>query len=494
MASRWARLGIVVGATAAYAGLGVTALQRLGPGAGSFGMIPILIAALAFGLRGGLAAFGLLVVVDLVLYSLAGLGFLSLRMLPYLIFFALLTTAVGLLRDVYAERRRALLLERANAERLQFLVDKLPVLLWSTDRDLQVTFCRGTAIRPGAQAPDLDAHRRALAGEPTSIELVLKDRVYEAFVEPMRDGDGRIQGVLGTALDVTEKRRAEQESSDTHARYEAQMVRDSSERRRVEEALRYSQAKSRFLATMSHELRTPLNSVLGFAQLLSSTEFGGLTPRQARYVENIRASGRHLLDLVNDVLDVAEVHGGNVVLRLEPVDLRGQLVLSLDRIRGQAEAKDMRLELERGPDLCVRADPGRLSQVMSNLLTNAVKFTPEGGRIVITAEQEDGHVAITVSDTGIGIPVQEQARVFDEFVQLDGGRTRHQEGTGLGLALSRQLVELMGGSISLVSRPGSGSAFTIRLPLAAYDPREVGLPAWDSADPAAFPRRLTSSG
>jgi signal transduction histidine kinase len=245
---------------------------------------------------------------------------------------------------------------------------------------------------------------------------------------------------------------------------------------------------------MSHELRTPLNSVLGFAQLLSSAEFGRLTPRQARYVDNIRTSGRHLLDLVNDVLDVAEVHCGNVVLRLEPVELRGQLVVALDRIRGQAEAKDMRLELERGPDVWVRADPERLAQVMSNLLTNAVKFTPEGGRITIAAEPEDGLVAITVRDTGIGIPAQEQARVFDEFVQLDGGRTRHQEGTGLGLALSRQLVELMAGSIGVVSRPGAGSAFTVRLPLAAYDPREGRVPVPDRAHPAGVPRRLTSSG
>jgi signal transduction histidine kinase len=494
MATRWARTGMVVGATALYAALGVTALQRLGPGAGAFGMIPILIAALAFGLRGGLPAFGAVALMNVVLYSLAGSGFVSWRMLPYLLFFALLTTVVGLLRDVDVERRRVSRLEGANVERLRFLVDQLPVLLWSTDRDLQLTFCKGAAMRPGGEAPDPVAHLRALMGARTNFDLVLEDRVYEAFVEPLRDAEGRIQGVLGTALDVTDKRRAEQEISDARDRYEAQMIRDSSERRRVEEALRESQAKSRFLATMSHELRTPLNSVLGFAQLLSSSEFGRLTSRQARYVENIRASGRHLLGLVNDVLDVAEVHEGHVTLRLEPVDLRQQLIGALDRIRSAAEAKHLRVELERGPGLFVRADTDRLAQVMFNLLTNAVKFTPEGGRVSVTAEQDDGHVAITVRDTGIGIPAREQGRVFDEFVQLDGGRTRHQEGAGLGLALSRQLVELMDGTISVVSQPGAGSAFTVRLPLAAYDRGDGAGTRPAEANPAAVPRRLTSSG
>jgi signal transduction histidine kinase len=445
MASRWARTGMVVGATALYAALGVTALRRLGPGAGAFGMIPILIAALAFGLRGGLPALGAVALMNVVLYSLAGFGFVSWRMLPYLLFFALLTTVVGLLRDVDVERRRVSRLEGANVERLRFLVDQLPVLLWSTDRDLQLTFCKGAAIRPGGEAPDPVAHLRALMGARTNFDLVLEDRVYEAFVEPLRDAEGRIQGVLGTALDVTDKRRAEQEISDARDRYQAQMIRDSSERRRVEEALRESQAKSRFLATMSHELRTPLNSV-------------------------------------------------HVTLRLEPVDLRQQLVLALDRIRSVAEAKHLRVELERGPGLFVRADTDRLAQVMSNLLTNAVKFTPEGGRVSVTAEQDDGHVAITVRDTGIGIPAREHGRVFDEFVQLDGGRTRHQEGAGLGLALSRQLVELMDGTISVASQPGAGSAFTVRLPLAAYDRGEGAGARPAEANPTAVPRRLTSSG
>jgi PAS domain S-box-containing protein len=245
------------------------------------------------------------------------------------------------------------------------------------------------------------------------------------------------------------------------------VIRDLSQRRRVEEGLRESQAKSRFLATMSHELRTPLNSILGFAQLLAGAEFGPLNPRQDRYVENIRASGRHLLELVNDVLDLAEARDGDLTVRLEPVSVRALMVHSLDRVRNLAEAKSMRLELERGPDLRVRADWARLAQVMSNLLTNAVKFTPPGGLVTIQLKQDGSQVAITVRDNGIGIPPEEQVRIFDQFVQVEGGRTRPQEGTGLGLALSRELVQLMSGTISLQSEVGTGSAFTVCLPLFA---------------------------
>jgi signal transduction histidine kinase len=245
------------------------------------------------------------------------------------------------------------------------------------------------------------------------------------------------------------------------------LIRDLSDRQRAEFALRENEAKSRFMATMSHELRTPLNSILGFAQLLGDTSFGSLNERQGRYVGHIRSSGDHLLALINDILDLSKVEAGQLDLQVETVRLSALLEDCVGDIRPLADAKKLDLRFRASDSLSVRADRRRLAQVLVNLLSNAIKFTPEGGRVSVTASADDDGVVVAVRDSGIGIPASQQQHIFDAFFQVREGRTRQQEGTGLGLALSRRLMELMGGSLSVVSREGRGSTFSVRVPRAA---------------------------
>jgi signal transduction histidine kinase/HAMP domain-containing protein len=238
-----------------------------------------------------------------------------------------------------------------------------------------------------------------------------------------------------------------------------------------------NQHKSEFLAHMSHELRTPLNSILGFAQLLDDQSFGALSERQARYVSHIRSSGDHLLSLINDILDLSKVEAGQLDLMVETVGLSALLDDCVGDIRPLADAKKLDLRFRASSALLVRADRRRLAQVILNLLSNAIKFTPEDGRITVNASADDDGVVIAVRDTGIGIAASEQQNIFDAFFQIRGGRTRQQEGTGLGLALSRRMMELMGGSLSVVSREGRGSTFSVRIPRAATARAEAELVA-----------------
>ncbi len=228
-----------------------------------------------------------------------------------------------------------------------------------------------------------------------------------------------------------------------------------------------NQHKSEFLAIMSHELRTPLNSILGFSQLLEDESFGPLTERQARYVGHIRSSGGHLLALINDVLDLSKVEAGQLNLDFETVPLESLVAECVGDVRPLADDKHLDLRYRVPAGLRVRADRRRLAQVALNLLSNAIKFTPEGGRVTVAAVRDGDMVSITVRDTGIGIEGSAQKRIFDAFFQVGSGRTRQQEGTGLGLALSRRLVEMMGGTLNVASRPGRGSTFRVRIPAAA---------------------------
>jgi signal transduction histidine kinase len=235
--------------------------------------------------------------------------------------------------------------------------------------------------------------------------------------------------------------------------------------------------KDQFLANVSHELRTPLNSVIGFSDLLvtMASADSPLTDTQRDYVETISRNGRHLLELINELLDLSKIAAGRLELRLEPLELGPLLREAADSVRAQLEAHKHQLAVEPPePPVVLTADRVRLRQVLLNLLSNAIKFTTDGGRITLRARPENaGRVRIAVTDTGIGIAPADQHRLFQEFVQLDASPSRRYEGTGLGLALSKRLVELHGGTIGVESQLGQGSTFWFIVPRAA--PRSQGV-------------------
>ena len=227
-----------------------------------------------------------------------------------------------------------------------------------------------------------------------------------------------------------------------------------------------NRAKSDFLANMSHELRTPLNSVIGFSEVLQDQMFGPLNEKQQGYVNNILTSGRHQLSLINDILDLSKVESGKMELELSNFSLRETLDASLMMLRGKALKSGIKLGMDHPPEADSRivADQRKLKQILFNLLSNAVKFTPAGGTVTVNAEIYDTYVEISIDDTGIGIREEDLPKLFHAFSQLESLYTRENEGTGLGLALTRLLVELHGGRVWVKSIFGSGSRFSFTIP------------------------------
>ncbi len=226
-----------------------------------------------------------------------------------------------------------------------------------------------------------------------------------------------------------------------------------------------SRHKSEFLASMSHELRTPLNAILGFSQVLRDEMFGPVNGKQAEYLDDIVSSGNYLLALINDVLDLSKIEAGQVELDVQPFSVREALERGVVMVRERATEDGVDVALAADPDVdVVEGDERRIKQVIFNLLSNAVKFTPSGGEVDVSAARVNGEVRISVADTGPGIAVEDQERIFEEFQQTEAG-VEHREGTGLGLALSKRFVELHGGRIWLESEPGRGSRFVFTLPV-----------------------------
>jgi signal transduction histidine kinase len=229
-----------------------------------------------------------------------------------------------------------------------------------------------------------------------------------------------------------------------------------------------NQHKSEFLANMSHELRTPLNAIIGFSEVLSERLFGEVNEKQAEYLKDIHESGRHLLSLINDILDLSKIEAGRMELELSSFDLPTALSNAMTLIRERAQRHGIQLGMEVDPALGeFSGDERKFKQIMLNLLSNAVKFTPDGGKVDISAKRANGAVEVAVRDTGIGIAPEDQQAVFEEFRQVGRDHMRKAEGTGLGLALTKRFVELHGGAIRLHSTPGQGSTFTVSLPLSA---------------------------
>jgi signal transduction histidine kinase len=226
-----------------------------------------------------------------------------------------------------------------------------------------------------------------------------------------------------------------------------------------------SQHKSEFLANMSHELRTPLNAIIGFSEVLSERMFGEINEKQAEYIGDILQSGHHLLSLINDILDLSKIEAGRMELELSDFDLPGIIENTLTLVRERAVRRGIALERSVDERLgTIRADERKVKQVLLNLLSNALKFTPEGGKIAVQAALNDGVAKISVTDTGVGIAPEDQAAVFEEFRQV-GTAAKKVEGTGLGLAISRKFIELHGGKIWVTSQVGTGSTFAFTLPL-----------------------------
>jgi len=225
--------------------------------------------------------------------------------------------------------------------------------------------------------------------------------------------------------------------------------------------------KDEFLANMSHELRTPLNAILGLSESLGEQIAGPLNEKQQKYITTISESGRHLLSLINDILDLAKIEAGQITLDINRVDIQSVCEASLRMIKQLALNKRQEVVLEIDNEIgLIWADERRLKQMMVNLLSNAVKFTPEDGKIGLEVQgnKNENEVMITVRDNGIGMKEEDLSRLFQPFVQLDSGLARETTGTGLGLALVAQMVRLHGGSVRVNSHPEQGSTFTIVLP------------------------------
>jgi signal transduction histidine kinase len=325
--------------------------------------------------------------------------------------------------------------------------------------------------------------RAAASREPVQIPNILEERTYALRMREMLERFGfraslavpllredRIVGGLVVRRKSTGEFRPEVvellktfATQSTLAIQNARLFREIEDKsRQIEAANRH---KSEFLANMSHELRTPLNAIIGFSEVLGERLFGELNEKQAEYTDDILSSGRHLLSLINEILDLSKVEAGRMELEVATFDLPLAIDNARTFVRERAAKHGIGLDVtvdERLGDFV--GDERKIKQVLLNLLSNAVKFTPEGGRIGIKARQADGSVEISVSDTGIGISREDQPKIFEEFRQVGSDYAHKSEGTGLGLTLAKKFVELHGGRIWVESEVGKGSTFTFTLP------------------------------
>ncbi|MBI4460424.1 MAG: PAS domain-containing protein [Acidobacteria bacterium] len=261
--------------------------------------------------------------------------------------------------------------------------------------------------------------------------------------------------IFAVATDITEQKRYQEEIELKNRELEMRNL----------EVVRANQMKSQFLASMSHELRTPLNAILGFSELLVEQGAGSLSEKQVRYLRHIRAGGEHLLQLINDILDLSKIEAGRMEVHPEDFSVAETMPEVLSIVRPQAMVKKIVVENLVPADITVHADRVRFKQILYNLLSNAVKFTPEGGKVSIGACRADDFAQLNVADTGIGVPAEEHSSIFEEFHQVGTTTKGVREGTGLGLAITKRLVERQGGKIWLKSAPGAGSRFYFTLPL-----------------------------
>ena len=322
------------------------------------------------------------------------------------------------------------------------------------ERLSEETFVLGQ-VRAGRRVEHFETIRQTKSGKPIEISLT---------VSPILAPDGRVIGASKIARDITKHKQLLDAQRDAQAREEAALRQVLEiENRRIQEG---SRLKGEFVANMSHELRTPLNSIMGFAEMMVDARFGSMPPKYAEFSALILRSAGHLLQLINDILDLAKVESGKIDLKPERVQL-ATLVHDVASITGGlARQRNIRIETVVSPDVGdVHLDPNRLKQVLYNYLSNAIKFSHEHGRVEVRV-RADGtdHFCLEVEDWGIGIKQDDLNRLFIEFQQLDASTSKHYKGTGLGLALTKRIVEAQGGSVGVRTEAGVGSTFYARLP------------------------------
>ena len=381
---------------------------------------------------------------------------------------------VGVLRDVGDRRRHEAELRQAR-DRAQLYLDLAGAIVVVLDSEGKVLvandYCARTLGWPQEELVGQSWFERCLPAEA-------RERAQQSLQRVQSDGqravvhEGRVETRSGQELVVLWRTVALRDEEGRGAQHVWAGI-DLTDQRAQDEALREAtrqadaanRAKSTFLANMSHELRTPLNAILGFSELLDQEHFGALGERQRTYVDGILSSGKHLLSLVNDVLDLSKIEAGRLSLDLEWASLDGLVDEALTAIRPQSSKRGIEIRVEVPPSLSeVRIDRLRMRQVLTNLLSNAVKFSPTGGAAVqLRVSQTEGVTRIACSDDGVGVAPEDLPRLFREFDQLGPAQQRPQ-GTGLGLAISRRLVRLHGGEIEVESELGRGSTFTIVLP------------------------------
>jgi PAS domain S-box-containing protein len=413
-----------------------------------------------------------------------------------------LTRANEVLRAEIAERLRAEEGRRESEERFRALVETTHEWIWSIDRDGRYTYSNpAVTAMLGYTPPELigrnfmefmhEADRETVEFMFPMIvadkwgwkDLIIrwrhKDGTYrylERNATPILDAKGELAGYRGSDRDITERRQAEEllreERAQLARRVEERTAELTTANRQLAKAARL---KDEFLASMSHELRTPLNSILGLSEVLQEEVYGSLNQKQMRSLHTIEESGRHLLSLINDILDLSKIEAGKVQLIFDTVSVESVCLASLRLVKEAAQKK--RLKVVQSVDsqiATVWADERRLKQILVNLLGNAVKFTPEGGTVGLEVRSLPGGHQLTfaVWDTGIGIAPENFDRLFQPFVQLDSRLARQFGGTGLGLALVKRMVEMQGGTISVQSEVGRGSRFMFSLRTTHEQPTE----------------------
>ena len=424
-------------------------------------------------------------------------------------------TFTGFIEDI-SERKEAEAALRKSEERFRDLAESAADWFWEMDENLRFTYMSDRYYQVTGRKPkDIIGKTRLETADAKTLEaegdawrlhqeVLERRKPFGNFVQsslglpggryegrryylrlngrPRFDEDGEFLGYRGTATDITREIEAENELFEARDKLEERVTErtrelseEVEERKRIEidlrrakEAAEFSdRAKSDFLANMSHELRTPLNSIIGFSDMLHSQVLGTIgNPKYLEYLTDINASGRHLLDLIRDILDVSKIEAGALDLVDEPVDLRKVVESSIIMVSERALRAGVAVYTDIPDDLpWLKGDELRIKQILLNLLGNAVKFTPADGEVTVSAGRRNGGgIFFAVEDTGVGISEKDLERVTEPFAQGAGSMTRGYEGTGLGLALVKSLVELHGGSLLIESQTGEGTQVTVQFP------------------------------